>query len=922
MRGFDGFGGFDFKAEQGKSRSPKKPKHLKAIIIIAAILLVGVSLIFSAYSYFVEYWQIKEIGENFLQVFWKNIFYQTGTKAAGLVIFFAILFINFMFLKKNTQKFIKNIPFADKKWAYAVLSFVLAYYLAGAFSGELYKKVLLALNSTSFNIKDPVFSQDIGYYVFLRPLFVSVIGGFKTAFLMITVLCAAIYFFLLVKNTGRSVKDMFKEEKGAVIHVAVNLLIFFAFIIFSYKFSAENILYSSFGKDSIFGAGFIETRVWLIYYSVAPFALIASVIFTAVFLYKRKYILSVAAAIALPVIFIVTSAVSVGVDEVFVSPNERNMQKQYINNNIEATKNAFNLNEVSEIEYEVATNLTASDIESESAAIENIRVTDFGATLKAYNQLQYLRRYYSFNDVDIVPYNINGNLTAVSVAAREMNKDNIDDSAKSYANEVFRYTHGFGAVVSPINRVTPEGQPEFMVKDIPPVSSGELPEITEPRIYYGELTDDYVIVGPNNKELDYSEGIENYENSYNGKGGDNLSLFKRIMYAAYFKDFKMLVSGNIDSESKILLNRNIMTRVKTAVPFLMYDSDPYMIIDDEGRLKWAIDAYTYSSQYPYAQPCDDINYIRNSVKVIVDAYDGDLEFYQVDKNDPIINAYRKIYPDVFEEGNIPDTIKNHIRVPEYMFKVQTEVYQKYHIEGAEQFYDKDDVWQAADEKYENDDVLVEAYFTVAEFDGEKDLVLVQPFVLEGRHNMVGLLMMRSSNEHYGELVLYRMPKNRTIYGPMQVENKIDNDPDISREMTLWSSGGSSVIRGNLIVVPFKNSLIYVEPVYITTENNASLPELKRVVVAYNNEVVMEETIEAALAKVFSKGYSEKAEETIAPNEENLTPTDEVLEATDAVERAIAAYEGFKSANAENNFKDAGKYLDELDKSMEELKQER
>lgn len=916
------YSGEDFANKWKENMSKKKPKHVRAIIILAICLLALITVFGSGYSYLMEYWQIKEIGEKFLEVFWKNISYQLITQAVGFVIFFAIIYINLFFFKKFTLGGIKSNSFLNKRWPHIVVSIFLAYYLSGALSSDLYKQALLALNGGNFNMQDPLFSRDIGYYIFTRPFAVSLIASFKNVFLFIAILAAVIYYFTKMRAGGKSIKDFFYTEKGAVTHVIANLLIYFIFLIFSYRFAQEGIMYESFGRDNIIGAGFIEANIWLVYYKIAPYVLIAAVILTVLFLYKRKYILTVSTILVVPAIYILTALIAFGVEEIVVSPNERNIESPYISYNMEATKNAYKLNDIVEIDYDVATNLTAADIAEEKETIENIRITDFGATLTAYNQLQYLRKYYSFNDVDVVPYNIDGDLTAVSLAPRELNKDNIDEAARSYTNKTFRYTHGFGVVVSPINRVTDEGQPAFFVKNIPTESTGELPNITQPRIYYGELTNDYVIVGGNNKELDYSEGTENFENTYDGEGGDNLSFVKRVMYSLYYRDFKMLVSGNINSNSKILINRNIMKRVKMAVPFLAYDEDPYMIIDDNGRLVWAIDAYTYSSQYPYSQRFEGINYLRNSVKVIVDAYNGDVKFYQIDFDDPIINAYVKMYPGVFEEGKIDSAISSHIRTPEYMFKAQTNIYGKYHVSSAEKFYDKDDVWQIALEKYQNNEVAVEAYFTVANFDGKDELVLVQPYVLEGRHNMVGILMTRTNKDHYGELVLYRMPKSRTIYGPMQIENKIDNDPDISREMTLWSNAGSSVIRGNLIVVPFRNSLIYVEPVYITSQNNASLPELKRVVVAYNNEVAMEATIEEAMAKVFSKGYLEnESSENISPESIDQNNEDIVVEATDAVNKVISAYEQFKIATKDGDFASMGKHLEELDKVMDELKKE-
>ncbi|MBQ3181947.1 MAG: UPF0182 family protein, partial [Clostridia bacterium] len=579
------------------------------------------------------------------------------------------------------------------------------------------------------------------------------------------------------------------------------------------------------------------------------------------------------------------------------------------------------LDNMKEVQFDFSRELTKDVIAQNSAELTNTRIIDFGASLTAYNQLQYLRKYYTFNDIDVVPYEVDGELTGVFMSARELNKDNLEETARSYTNEKFRYTHGYGVVASPFNKVTQDGQPYFAMRDIPTISQNGMPELTQPRIYYGESTNDYVIVGSNNKELDYSEGYTDIENTYDGNTGVKLDFMKRLVFSLYYKDYKMFFSGNVDSDSKILINRNVMDRVKLVAPFLTYEEDPQVVVTDNGEIKWVIDAYTTSNQYPYAQTFSGVNYIRNSIKVIVDAYTGDVTFYIIDENDPLTQTYKKIYPGLFTEGEIPADIINHLTTPEGLFKIQTEVYQRYHLNDAGQFYDQADVWRVASEKYQDDEVKVSPYFNIFTIEGEEkpELVLNMPYVLGDKHNMVAILMKRTDIEHYGEMVLYRIPKSNTVYGPMQIENKIDNAPDISREMTLWGQGGSTVIRGNLLVIPFKNSIFYVEPVYITSENDASLPEVKRIIVAYKDEVVMAPTLEEALAHVIKTSDGLNADVITDETETQVTPDapteDDVGDIAAEIQKVIDAYDAFSQSSKNNDWEKMGADLKKLDEAI-------
>ena len=919
--GYGDFGNFKDMAEKFKEQKGKmgRGKKILLFVVIAVVLLLffGGSIL----NLVMDVWQIDEIGKGFTDIFWKNFFCRLAVSGSGFLIVFIVSSVNLYVLRKLA--FIKhtNISFLEKKWPYVLASALFSLLFGGIMGENSYVELLTALNTTSFGVTDPLFNQDISYYIFIRPFLETIVSSLKGVFLVQTILVALIYYCVLLASGIKSIKNMVQSERGALTHILANVIIYYVAMIFSYRLTAEGLMYQSF-SNGIAGAGFIETNIWLNYYRIAPFIIIAAVILSVLCLYRKKIKMTVIFIAAVPVIYILVSVVSLLVNQFVVVPDERNYQSKYIEYNMNATKDAFGLKDIKEVQFDFNKPLTDEIIASNQNELLNTRITDFSSSLTAYNQLQYFRKYYTFNDIDVVPYEIDGELTGVFMSAREMNKDNMEESARSYTNEKFRYTHGFGVAASPFNKVTPDGQPSFVISDIPSKSKNGMPELTQPRIYYGESTNDYVIVGSKNKELDYSEGYTDIEYTYEGDSGVKLGFFKKLLFSLYYGDYKMFFSGNIDSESKILINRNVLERVKMVAPFFSYENDPCIVVDDNGEIKWVIDGFTTSDRYPYAQSYEGVNYIRNSVKVIVDAYTGNLKFYIIDPDDPVVNTYKKIYPSLFTDEPIPESLAGHLTVPESYFKVQSEVYQRYHISDAGQFYDQSDVWRVSTEKYHDNEITVEPYFNMFTVEGETEpeLVLTIPYVLGDKYNMVGILMMRSNKEHYGELVLYRIPKSDTVYGPMQIENKIDNDPDISREMTLWGQGGSTVIRGNLLVIPFENSIFYVEPVYITSQNNASLPEAKRIIVAYKDEVAMEPTLEEAIAKVLKTSdgiagdvLTENAEPE-AQDTESVPEIPDASEATDKIQNVLDAYEALKS-----EWDKMGEELNELEKVINALK---
>lgn len=932
--GPDNFGGFgggfnggfnkeDF-AEKFKNQNKNLTRGKKILIGVIVVILALVVIAALSLNFIVEVWQVKEIGANFDEVFWKNFFCKAAVTLSGFFVVFVISLINLFLIKKIAIEKHFELKILKKKWIYVLISALIALMFGGVMGENSYLEFLKAVNSTSFGTVDPLFGKDIGYYVFIRPFFATIVSALKGAFLSQTIIVALLYYFLFSLSGIKRIKDMITEEKGALIQVVVNVLIYYLVMVCSYQLTKEGLLYGSFGRDNLAGAGFIEARIWLNYYNIAPIILLLSVVLTVVFLWKKKIKASIISVLAVPAVYILVLIVSVLAQQFVVAPDERNYQDDYISYNMDATKKAFGLDNMKEVQFDFSTGLTSETIAQNSSELTNTRIIDFGASLTAYNQLQYLRKYYTFNDIDVVPYEVDGELTGVFMSARELDKNRLEETARSYANEKFRYTHGYGVVASPFNRITQDGQPYFSMRDIPTVSQNGMPKLTQPRIYYGESTNDYVIVGSDNKELDYSEGYNDIENTYDGDTGVKLSFMKRLIYSLYYKDYKMFFSGNIDTNSKILINRNVMDRVKIVAPFLTYEEDPQIVVSDNGEIKWVIDAYTTSTQYPYSQSFSGVNYIRNSIKAIVDAYTGDVTFYIIDESDPITQTYKKIYPELFSNEKLPDDIINHITTPEGLFKVQTEVYQRYHLNDAGQFYDQADVWRVASEKYQNDEVKVSPYFNIFTIEGEEseELVLNMPYVLGDKHNMVAILMKRTDIEHYGEMVLYRIPKSDTVYGPMQIENKIDNAPDISREMTLWGQGGSTVIRGNLLVIPFKNSIFYVEPVYITSENDASLPEVKRIIVAYKDEIVMEPTLEEALAKVLKNSsglnadLSQPTEENV---EENIPMTEDIKDISDEIQKVIDAYDAFSQSSKNNDWEKMGSDLKKLDDAISNIR---
>jgi uncharacterized protein len=538
----------------------------------------------------------------------------------------------------------------------------------------------------------------------------------------------------------------------------------------------------------------------------------------------------------------------------WVKPDELRLESQYIAKNIEFTRYGFGLDHITSATFPAKGKLTPELIAASQATIRNIRWWDPRPLLDTYRQLQEIRLYYDFHDIDVDRYTIDGSYQEVLLAARELNQSKLPVDAQTWINQRFKFTHGNGIAMNPVNRFDEEGLPVFYVKDIPPVGLPEL-KIGRPEIYFGENTTNYVVVGGGTKEFDYAQGQENVYNVYGGRDGVSLSsLWRQALFAWYFGDIKLLISDNVTGASKILFRRIIQDRIQQIAPFLLLDRDPYLVVND-GRLIWLQDAYTVSDSIPYSQlgPAGTMNYIRNSVKIAVDAYDGNPVFYIADPKDPIILTYQRIFPTLFQPlESMPTSLRKHVRYPEDLFTIQARVYGTYHMQNPEVFYNKEDLWGFAKESPKGETKTLQPYYTIMKLPGEprEEFILMLPMVPNNRDNMIAWLAARCDGADYGKVIEYAFSKEKLIYGPAQIEARIDQDTTISQQLSLWNQIGSRVIRGNLLVIPVDDTLLYVEPLYLSAESR-QLPELKRLIASTGERVVMAEDLDGLLAALVS-----------------------------------------------------------------------
>jgi uncharacterized membrane protein (UPF0182 family) len=724
---------------------------------------------------------------------------------------------------------------------------------------------LQSFSATPFGQGDPILGNDLSYYVFRLPWLKFLQGWFL--WLILASLAGAALVYLASYSASRLTpraqvvgvrQPWLRLPRPAERHLLVLGAIALALVAWGYQLNIPRLLYSTSG--AAYGAGYTDVhgRLPVMYLLTAIAALGAGILLAGLFV-RIRWLPYVVVGVWLLVAFLGGSIYPSMLQRLAVEPNELTREREYIDYTIQSTRAAYGLDDVAEVNFDVSEEPVPLDLAANDSTIKNIRLWDYRPLLRTYGQLQEIRLYYAFTDVDVDRYRLGDDYRQVTLVAREIAHDELPQPAQTWVNRHLIYTHGSGIVLSPVNEVVEEGLPDLWVRDIPPQSSYPELAITRPEIYYGELTDEYVIVNTLEQELDYPSGDQNVYTTYEGSGGVVLdSVLKRLAYALRLGSSQILLSGSITPESRLLWHRTIEQRVQAVAPFLTYDPDPYPVIVD-GRLVWLLDAYTVTDRYPYSDPIATtfgaINYIRNSVKVVMDAYNGTLTFYVIDPDDPLIATYMSIFPALFKPVEEMDpALVEHWRYPEGMFRIQAAKFQTFHMTDPQVFYNQEDLWNWAEEVVTGERVRIEPYYVNMRLPGESDteFVLMMPYTPSTKQNMVAWLYARNDGEHYGELGVYKFPKQRLVYGPMQVESRIDQDPTISQQLSLWNQRGSQVIRGNLLVIPVDNAILYVEPIYLQAEAS-QLPELRRVIVAYGNRIAMAETLAAALAQVMGAG---------------------------------------------------------------------
>ncbi|MBN1662785.1 MAG: UPF0182 family protein [Deltaproteobacteria bacterium] len=729
-----------------------------------------------------------------------------------------------------------------------ILSSTIVFGFFSAIQGAAHWEELLRLtHATPFGLTDPLLGKDIGFYVFELP-FLSYAYTWLITTVVISAVAAGLIYFLRRSFIFIPPKTVYFAP-AAKAHLLILLAIVFFLMIYGYWLDLNELLFTK--RGVVFGPGYTEvtTQVWILKVLMGLSALTGLAVLS--FIFMKNWRIPVAAVL----IFVAVVVVGRGMYPAFVQrfkviPNEIVAEKPYLEQNIKYSRIAYKLHDIEDKEFPAEDNLTIEDIRRNDPTIKNIRLWDHSPLLMTYSQLQEIRTYYKFVDVDNDRYTIGGEYRQVMLSPRELSYAALP--SRSWVNEHLNYTHGYGAVMGPVNRISPEGLPEFFIKDIPPVSSTEI-KITRPEIYYDETSNDYVFVKTKRPEFDYPVGDKNVYARYEGKGGVPLSFFRKVLYAARFGAFTILLSDDITKESRVMYYRTIKERVAQIAPFARLDSDAYLVISPEGRLLWFVDGYTVTDRFPYSEPVPKMgNYIRNSLKAVVDAYDGTVQLYISDADDPIMKTYAKIYPGVFKNlDQMPPELMSHIRYPAGLMAIQARMYRAYHMQDPQVFYNKEDLWSIPMKAVAGSEREMEPYYTIMRLPEEKkeEFILLLPFTPRNKDNMSAWMGARCDAPNYGKVIVYKFPKQKLIYGPRQIEARIDQDTEISKQISLWNQSGSQVIRGSLLAIPIEKSILYVEPLYLAAEKG-QLPELKRVIVAFANNIAMEDNLELSLQRIF------------------------------------------------------------------------
>ena len=902
------------------------PRVLVISLAVAFALVVGVP----ALSGFATDWLwFREIG--FEVVFLKSFNWRGSLFAAGALAAFGLIHLNVRLARRGqvgqTLMLLQLGEGAQVDIGRVVprlvqgAALVVALMFGGSLAAE-WLTLLKAVHAVPVGSVDPVFGRDIGFYLLQLPAIALALNALVTLVALALIVSAVTYWLRgALALAGQSMHI----EPAAARHLGALLAAWFVLGAVRLWFvgSAE-LLYSTTGP--LFGASYTDVHVRLPGIRIGAVAgLVAAGLVVYGVLRQRLSRFAMLAIVGwVGVNVLARAVVPAAVQKFLVAPNELTRETTYLQRHIDFTRRAWRLDSVDTRDLTGDAQLTMAGIRANAATIGNVRLWERDLLKQTFSQLQEIRTYYDFSSVHDDRYVIDGKYRQVHLSARELNTTALP--TRSFINERLTFTHGLGITMAPVNEVTREGLPVLFIKDVPPVSTISL-KVSRPQIYYGELTNSYVFVGTGQKEFDYPAGEANVYTRYSGRGGVRVgSLLRRALFAWELRSFKILLSDDIAGDARILYRRNIVERARLALPFVTFDAEPYLVVSDTGELKWVLDAYTTSGDYPYAQrAAGGVNYMRNSVKVVIDAYDGTVLAYIADPGDALVQTYARVFPGILRPlGEMPADLRRHLRYPGDLFRQQTALHTTYHMVQPETFYHREDQWQVPTvaDKARTTSGFMRHIILRLPGESKEEFIYMMPFTPRGKDNMAAWMVARMDGEHYGQLMVYRFPKQSLVYGPTQIANRINQDTEVSRQITLWDQKGSEVIRGELLVIPIGESLIYVQPVYLRAEGG-TIPELKRVVVAHENRVVMHETLEMGLAQLFGGSATSAVGTAKDVAAQSLQPGAAAPSAPAALSTlALQAEESYGRAIAAQragNWAEYGKEIERLGALLKEIK---
>jgi len=928
----------DFEIINVTPKQPSKPRW--RLWIILAILFVSILSLPSLIGIYINSLWFDSLG--FSAVYW----YQFKLK---LALFFAFALLTFFILRGalwllarafaeyavaprqivlNNEQTVMLDPAIFLKPAAWIVSIISAIGY-GLFFSARWESFALYFNQQAMAVTDPIFNNSVSFYLFTLPVY-ELLSSWFSRLAIIFLIAGVVYSLITLTKNDTAKKTRYLVLSIGLAMVALTLAI--SFYLDRYAFLWRD-------HQTFTGVTYTE------FYYILPglFFLTVALLICAIIALINAFVTHnwrvIIGAVALPILVYVIGLVVIPgyIQSFIVKPNELDRETPFIENNINWTRAAFQLDKIEVQDFQADTTATSFEIEKNRATVDNIRLWDRPELQSTLKQLQEIRNYYDFTTVDVDRYKIDGQKRLMMVAARELDVTRLPEASRNWVNQKLTYTHGYGVTMNTANGFTTEGRPQFVISNMPIESTAPEIKLTRPQIYFGQKTDSDVYVRTNQKEFDFPQGDSNTFTTYEGTGGIAIgSGLHRLVLAWTLGDLtKLPFSDDVTSESRVLMRRNITERVKTIAPFLIYDEDPYIVVDANGKLVWIIDAFTETDRYPYSRHFgaqgQNINYLRNSVKVTIDAYDGNVNFYVFDEEDVLLKTYQNMFPTMFQSADkMPADLREHIRFPETLLETQAQAYGLYHTTNPKIFFQREDVWTQAGvvTKGENNNQpqSLKPYFVLAQLPNSKDgleFVKILTFTPANRNNLIALMAGRSDGENYGKLMVYSLPKSRFIDGPLQIEARIDQDPTLSGQFTLWNQQGSKIERGNLMVIPVGNGLLYVQPIYLQAERSP-MPELRMVVLATQERIAYGPNFAAALSSMFGEtvGKKEEPKDAKDPKKEEKKETTAPTVSTNVQElinRAAQEFSDYQQLNSQGKFADAGKKLEDLKRTLEELK---